>query len=541
MIPVMSHPLTGLANELAFITLEETCRHLDNYLGNFVLDDVAGIVYANRFLGAQDLETVPRAVHDLYYCLNRVLEHAPHGVQVLEALNSMSPQPERTELLTFLQRLSPDPHLKEKIVKHIRQDDFDKARRLLHQQLSELPACLWAAAQLLQDDAEHGRHPGSWQTLFKCPAKIRPIWNRMLFHHHAALGFHEDALRLWEQMDEAHSGPYSLNLAAEMYRALGDRGRASALYMQSIKKDPRQQVLRYRLEELANPFTADHSLPGRRSVNIYLYSWNKADFLEKTLRGLAATQTGNARIRLLLNGCTDDSLNRAERIRDEYFKDSMKIISLPVNIGAPAARNWLIALPETREADYTAFLDDDVDVEEHWLAKLLTVLETNPGAGVAGCKVVYPGTPRRLQYLYRTPSVVRDDLFRISFEAPSVRNDTGLYDFIRPTANVMGCCHLFRRQALLDCPTFDICFSPSQMDDIAHDFEMMLKGHGIVYCGLASCVHHQNTGTAFFKTRKLSQHGNIAGNDVKFFYKFWEHRNELRSLMNVRQPSSGGV
>jgi len=42
------------------------------------------------------------------------------------------------------------------------------------------------------------------------------------------------------------------------------------------------------------------------------------------------------------------------------------IIELPVNIGAPAARNWLIARDETWQSDYIAFLDDDITMPENW-------------------------------------------------------------------------------------------------------------------------------------------------------------------------------
>lgn len=522
----------GLHNELAHITLDEVCLHLNNYLNNFVLDDIAAIAYANRFLNDQAVNSNAQAMTLLYYCLVRAHEVAPLDDSIISLLNMLQPDDSLKEQLALLKRVAPDAEIKEKVQHHFASNQGKRGERLALQMLNELPACVWAAIALLRGDFDEGRAPGEWLTHFKCMPKLKQQWNTILFHHYALLGLYDNALEQWAMLDTPKLGSYSLNLAAEMFFATGDRAKASTLYMQSLKKDPRQGPVRYRLEALSSPFTPDTSLVENRLLNIYLYSWNKANFLENTLLGLAKTNIGNARIRVLLNGCTDDSFERVSRIKDEHFRDSLQIISLPINIGAPAARNWLIALPETAQADYTAFLDDDVDVQENWLATLLTVLEANPKAGVVGCKVINPGTPKRYQYLYRTPSIVKDNLIRISLDSPPIKNDTGLYDFIRPTVNVMGCCHVFRRQALLDCPTFDLRFSPSQMDDVAHDFELAIKGYEIFYCGHTTCVHHQNTGKNFINSQSIAQLGNILGNDVKFFHKFWEVRDKLRLLIS---------
>ncbi len=517
----------GLDNELSHLSLSEVCLHLRNYLGNFVLDDVAAIGYVNRLINDPQIQGHTEAVRLLYYSLVRTMEISPLEESVMSLVDMLKADDSIKQRLSLLKKLTPDPALRERAQRLYTANQNAQGDRLALQMLTDMPACVWAAVMLLRHDQDRGCPPGEWISKFQCLPKLAPFWNTMLFNHHALIGQHEKALELWEALAEDAQGPYSLNLAAEAYRATGEPEKAVILYMRSLKLDPLQQPIRYRLEALANPFVPERNLPDERTVNIYLYSWNKADFLEKTLLSLASTHIGNARIKVLLNGCTDDSQARVERIREEHFGDRLEIISLPVNIGAPAARNWLIAQPETLQADYTAFLDDDVDVEPDWLSSMLTVLEQHEKAGVVGCKIIAPGSLRRYQYLYRTPSVVRDDLFRISFDSPSVKFDTGLYDVIRPTANVMGCCHVFRRQALADCPTFDLRFSPSQMDDVAHDFELLLHGYEVYYCGHTSCVHHQNTGGA----RTPAQVGNTLGNDVKFYHKFYESREQMRQFM----------
>ena len=371
-----------------------------------------------------------------------------------------------------------------------------------------------------------------WLPRFTCPGVLQSRWNSHLFNFYAGLGSVEEALAVWPELKEEALDETTLNRAAEIWLKAGDRDKACALYLLSLRKDPHQTPVRLRLEELQTPTIKDTSLPDLNSVQIYIYSYNKGQLLGRTLVSLSATNIGKAKVKVLLNGCADDSAAVVENAKS-MFPNGLEVISLPVNVGAPAARNWLIADPATREADYVAFLDDDVELPSDWLEYFLTVMKNKPQAGVVGCKVVSPGKPPNLQYLYRTPSVARDDLIRLSLSTPSFSVDTNTYDFIRDTANVMGCCHLFRTGPLLDVPTFDLCFSPSQMDDIAHDLEMRLRGHGVAYCGLVKCIHHQSSGVAFKGGEDNYRFGNVMGNDVKFYYKLCDRVEGLRGLMNA--------
>ncbi len=135
---------------------------------------------------------------------------------------------------------------------------------------------------------------------------------------------------------------------------------------------------------------------------------------------------------------------------------------LPVNVGAPAARNWLLALPRWPRPGTWPSWTTTPEVPAHWLAGLLAALEADPGAAVAGAKVVSPGRPAMLQYLFRTLAVAREDLIRLTDPTPIARYDTGLYDVRRSADHVMGCCHLLRTAHLADAPGFDIRYAPSR-------------------------------------------------------------------------------
>ncbi len=204
-----------------------------------------------------------------------------------------------------------------------------------------------------------------------------------------------------------------------------------------------------------------------------------------------------------------------------------------MNIGAPAARNWLINLEQTWNSDYVAFLDDDVTMQEDWLARLLTVAEADPRCGVVGGKIIEPGSPKRIQYLYRYVAIASRQLLKLSLPSPISQFDNGLYNFVRQTRSVMGCMHLFRTAALRDAPTFDIRFSPSQVDDLDHDLQLGLKGWNAWYCGSATCVHRQCSGIAIDGTPAQGDVGNVLGNDMKLFMKYAGRLDELAKLDNL--------
>lgn len=412
--------------------------------------------------------------------------------------------------------------------------DAEDITEFLLKLLDAYPSYALAAWKLLEAHYHLGGTPDSWLSRFKCPKRLQDDFNGMLFRHYAAMGKVVDAERYAQTLPQEDMREVNLNFAAEVARMRGDTPRAVELYERSFALDTTQAAVRFRLEELKRPSQKRSGLVEEKSVPIYLYSYNKAQMLKTTLASLAASNIGTNPVTVLLNGCTDDSLAVAEQARKLFPKNEFTVIPLHVNIGAPAARNWLIHLPSTWKHDYVAFLDDDVDVPADWLEWYLTVAESDPKVGVVGCKIVFPGKPAKLQYLFRYVSVAHNGLLKLSLNAPNQQYDNGAYDFIRETRSVMGCLHLLRVDALRTAPNFDIRFSPSQVDDIDHDLCLCLAGYKVMYCGLVTCVHHQSSGIgANTDLSDAPRLGNCLGNDVKLFYKHFTHLDELRKLDNL--------
>lgn len=523
----------GLHGELAYLPIGDILPHLRNHQANFLLDKAVTACYLSRFL-AEPASTAPSWVRPTAdYLIGKVLRFSPFDIMGIRTPPVMADPAARTKI-EILEKTNAEPRTLDKINALSLKSDARDIAEFLRKLLLAYPHYALAASSLLDAEYHLGAARPDWLGRFKCPRPLKDDFNLMLFHHYAAMGADAEAKAVWSSLPEALIGEVSLNLAAEIARRDGDLPRALNLYVRSLALDPSQDPVRRRLGELRRPSRKLPELTAAKKVAIYLYSFNKAGMLKRTLESLAASDIGPASVTVLLNGCTDDSLAVVESARALFPDNPFEIIPLHVNIGAPAARDWLINLPRTWETDYVAFLDDDVDVPADWLQWYLTVAETDPKVAVVGGKIVFPGQPAQIQYLFRYVSVAQNDLLRVSLDAPNSQYDQGHYDFIRETRSVMGCLHLLRTEALRQVPNFDIRFSPSQVDDIDHDLCLCLKGYKVMYCGLVTCVHHQSSGVGQQSNpADIMRTGNCLGNDIKLFYKHFLNLGELRKLDNL--------
>jgi len=528
----------GLGPELGALSLDEALDHLDNHLGNYLLDPSVASVYINRIASDEAVATSARAIQALRYIGRKYNQQKPFDFEGVTLL---------TQLGAGAAAIVPQAILK----KYVAAGDWEKrvdamlsrgkaavALEMLRNMRAENPGDALMADKLLDLELRAGILPEPALRDFSGPPALRPAWKRRLFNAYASANAVEEALALWDGLAGESLDETTLNLAAEILLKAGDGAAARSLYARSLEIDPLQGPVRRRFAEVVDPCVPDASLLAEKTANIYMYSCNKSESLGKTLDSLARCDIGGAHIKILLNGCADDSLAVVKRARELFPENPFDVISLQVNVGAPAARNWLIAEPETARADYTVFLDDDIAPSPDFLIHFLTAAARNPEAGVIGCKVQSPGNPSPFQYLYRNVSVAKPGMLRLSLVAPGALYDNNLYDFTRETENVMGCCHMFTRQALRDVPHFDLRFSPSQMDDMAHDLDLRLKGYKVVYCGQASCVHDQRTGNVRDTYSDLLRFGNVAGNDMKFYYRFRDSLEALRAMRNVASEES---
>jgi GT2 family glycosyltransferase len=275
-----------------------------------------------------------------------------------------------------------------------------------------------------------------------------------------------------------------------------------------------------------------------RDTAILLYSWNKAGLLADTLASLAASHIDGALIVVLDNGSDDDTASVIEKSSRLFPEGAFESVRLPVNVGAPAARNWLLALPRVREREFAAFLDDDILLPPDWLVRLRATLLNSPQAGVAGCKITDATTPFAVQSAdYNLlPLGLGEQGFRDlpehvhAFDNAGGEPDFGQYEYSRPCLSVSGCCHLLRMAAVREAGGFDIAFTPSQFDDFERDLRSALAGMPAVYTHAPAIRHVQHS--SLKRATTLQQAAQVFGNKVKLAHMYGEEEAARLVSMN---------
>jgi GT2 family glycosyltransferase len=361
------------------------------------------------------------------------------------------------------------------------------------------------------------------------PEALSPLRARLAAELSFLFDAPEAALATLDQVDEALFGAWAGYLRAELLLRLNRAEAGRRLLAGLFAALPWHTHLGLKLHALAFPLPVAPP-EATADATILVYSWNKAALVRQTLESLARTDIGGARVVALDNGSTDATGEVMEECRALFAPGAMSVVRLPVNIGAPAARNWLLSLPEVRERAWAVFLDDDVLLPEHWLLRLLGAglaeCQGNGRAGAVGCRIVSASQPTCLQsadyQLFRPGAGARTfedrpDLVNV-FDNCSGGLDIGLFTYTRPTAHVSGCCHALRTSVLAELGGFDIAFSPTQFDDLERDLRSAVAGRGAVYCGDVAVAHVQHSSLA--KAKGPAAIGQVMGNKLKLEGKF---------------------
>ena len=382
--------------------------------------------------------------------------------------------------------------------------DMDEMWRFLHRmRRKDGDNLFWTRQALLVAFAE-GRYAEleEWLEGCKLPAALREFFAADIAFARAEYAL---AARGYESAYKALPVPLWRERLAESLCRAGEREAAIAHWRELYRARPWHSNLILRLSDARQGRDLPGDPPPGRGA-VLLYSWNKAEFLRTALEALAASDLGDALVVVLDNGSSDDTPVML-RSWKERLGERMLLVSLPCNIGAPPARNWLLSLPETRACDWVAFLDDDAVVPPDWLRYFGRAMRAFPAGAVYGCRVVDHGNPPSMQSAdlhleAGGPSGGADSLepaherrFALSdvhYQVP----DFGQFCYIRPCVSVTGCCHLFRRAALDAAGHFDLRFAPTQYDDVEHDIRHALRGEFAVYQGHLRVAHMQRTGQA---------------------------------------------
>jgi GT2 family glycosyltransferase len=250
---------------------------------------------------------------------------------------------------------------------------------------------------------------------------------------------------------------------------------------------------------------------------VLIYSWNNADLLAKTLQSMADSDLGGATLMILDNGSADQTPSVIETFA-KLLGDRLKTMRLQVNIGAPAARNWLLHHPESNRFRNIAFVDDDVLVPRDWLGTLIARKQSAPRHAIVGCRIMDQKPRESVQMAdVNLLSQTADKDFQIA-NTGGGELDLGLHAYSRQCLSVTGCCHLLDRQRAVDLGGFDLRFGPSQFDDFDLDLRNALHGGHAVFAGQAAIRHCQRS--SLTQADSEAKQGHLFGNMIKLNTKF---------------------
>ncbi|WP_051294951.1 glycosyltransferase [Maridesulfovibrio bastinii] len=524
----------GMPSELQSLNLDELCQHYWTHQDCFMTDEYLCTSYFSRFLAEADLTKHQNAIKCFIHMMNKFIQLSPFNPILQNVTAQLYNTAENSVKNKLLAPHNISSDFQSRITHLQQRGKIQKAHDVILAELQSSPASLPLADMLLEMDISSGLPLESWLNNFEVPDLFKKDWQHLLALKHAKYAKFEEALYYWEQIADGADmdRDISCNLMGASYLKTGNKQKAAELFAKSLAIDPSQTPIKLLKAELENPFTIKKDALGDRSIPVCIYSFNKDSFLEMTLHSVCKSSLGKSDIIILLNGCSDNSQNVVEKIKSEYPEVSIELIVMPVNIGAPAARNYLVnRVLTSRNTEYMAFLDDDVELPADWLESLVTAIEEDPKIGAVGCKVLNP-QDSSYQYLYRNTSIAKPGIIRLSLSTPLHTTDSGLYDVRRDVDTVMGCCHLIRTECFEKVPGFDIGFSPSQLDDVAFHLDLRLHGYKVRYLGQLSCTHHRSTG--FMNAKMHGFNGNSLGNDVKFYYRFLDSFEKIKSWQDNR-------
>lgn len=257
--------------------------------------------------------------------------------------------------------------------------------------------------------------------------------------------------------------------------------------------------------------------PAGAETAILLYSWNNADLLAQTLDSLAASELGAASVLVLDNGSADHTSDVVQAASNR-FGQRLTSLRLPVNIGAPAARNWLLRHPETRRFRTVVFLDDDVLLPRDWLTRLATQYRRAPAGSIVGCRIMDQAPRRSVQMADVNLLDIEPDGDFLIANSGGGELDLGLHDYSRPCLSVTGCCHMMDRERAIRLGGFDVRFNPSQFDDFDLDLRNALAGGQAFYAGDTGIMHCQRS--SLNQADSEAKRGHIQGNMLKLNTKY---------------------
>ncbi len=330
------------------------------------------------------------------------------------------------------------------------------------------------------------------------PARVASP-DALLTVQHAAPAPEADGTSEWEDYE-----PLKQRVAAEVRQALAAVQPAPAKLF-TVEEGAIDHVV----SQLALP------CDDRPQVSIVVPVFNKLALTLECLQSIASAQTAlSYEVIVADDGSTDGTAERLAAVPGLLVHRNVQ------NVGF--LRNCNSALPAVN-GEFVVLLNNDVQVTDHWLDRLVGTFESEERVGAAGPKIVYPSG-----HLQEAGVSLREDG---SAEMVGLFDDPqrARYNYVRPVDYVSGACLAIRTQLLRELGGFSEDYLPCYCEDSDLCMRVWQRGLRVVYQPAATVYHHLSKTTADAASDiKLRS---IAGS-VNRFLQTWQE--ELDRLNKVR-------
>jgi len=224
---------------------------------------------------------------------------------------------------------------------------------------------------------------------------------------------------------------------------------------------------------------------GKRALcSIIIPVFNKLDYTRQCLEALAKnTGVESYEVIIVDNGSRDGTPEFLKTLEGD-----VKIITNATNLGFAKACNQGARVAE---GEYLVFLNNDTLPQPGWLEELVKLLSSDPTIGIAGSKLIYPGT-NLIQHAGKVWTEVASRqtppahlYYRLPADAPFV-NKTREFQL------VTGACLMLRKSDFEAVGGFDEGYRNGWEDD---DLCMKIRAGGkrVFYCATSVLYHYEMT------------------------------------------------
>jgi O-antigen biosynthesis protein len=224
--------------------------------------------------------------------------------------------------------------------------------------------------------------------------------------------------------------------------------------------------------------------------NAIIVNYNGGLFLEPCLRSLTNGQVPPARIIVVDNASTDDS------ILELAPWPNVEVLQLPENRGYAGGANHGV---RASDAPIVVLLNPDVELDSAYGAEVIRLFDSNPGLGAAGALLRFPQS----DLLQHAGGVVEWPVLTTSHLGEGVSVST--WDAqARDVDYATGAALAVRREAFDRISGFDEAFFPAYWEDVDFCYRLRSAGWNVRIEPPLSGIHHEGAGEArgadYFRT-----------------------------------------